>query len=228
MRDEDGRLLRTYKDGRAHLNAYLEDHAFLIEALLILYEADFDPRWFAAARELAETMIDRFGDDERGGFYSTSADHETLIARRKEVGDHPIPAGNSSAALGLLRLAALSGEARFAEWGRGVLALFGEPAINHPDSFAHFLRALDFDLATTREVALVGADPAALLAVVRSTFRPDIVVASGPAGATEPPLLDARTEVGGEPAAYVCEGFTCQLPVTDPGALERRLAEAQG
>src|SRR5882757_7895775 len=137
MRDDDGRLLRTYKDGRAHLNAYLEDHAFMVEALLVLYEASFEPRWFAAARELAETMIERFGDPERGGFFTTSADHETLIARRKEVGDHPIPAGNSAAALGLLRLAALSGESRFAELGRGVFALFGDPAVSHPDSFAH-------------------------------------------------------------------------------------------
>src|SRR5262249_50681913 len=153
MRDpETGHLLRTYKDGRAHLNAYLEDHAFMVEALLVLYEASFDPRWFAAARELAETMIERFGDPERGGFFTTSSDHERLIARRKEVGDHPIPAGNSAAAYGLLRLAALSGEARFAEQARGVFALFGDPAISHPDSFAHFLRALDFDQASTREV----------------------------------------------------------------------------
>jgi uncharacterized protein YyaL (SSP411 family) len=225
MRDDDGRLLRTYKDGRAHLNAYLEDHAFMIEALLVLYEAGFDPRWFAAARELAETTIERFGDPERGGFFSTSADHETLIARRKEVGDHPIPAGNSAAALGLLRLAALSGEARYAERARGVLALFGDPAIGHPDSFAHFLRALDFEHSSTREVALVGADLGTLEGVVRSTFRPNVVVAAGPAGATEPPLLDARTEIGGEPAAYVCEGFSCNLPVTDPAALERELAD---
>jgi hypothetical protein len=225
MRDDEDRLLRTYKDGRAHLNAYLEDHAFTVEALLGLYEATFDPRWFAAARELAETMIERFGDPERGGFFSTSADHETLIARRKEVGDHPIPAGQSAAALGLVRLAALSGEAAFAERARGVLALFGEPAFSHPDSFAHFLRALDFDLAATREVAVVGGDLGPLLAVVRSAFRPNVVVAAGPAGAVEPPLLDARTEVGGEPAAYVCEGFACRLPVTDPAALERELTD---
>ncbi|HTT95644.1 MAG TPA: thioredoxin domain-containing protein [Solirubrobacterales bacterium] len=224
MRDESGRLLRTYKDGRAHLNAYLEDHAFLLEALLVLYEAGFDPRWFTAARELAETMIERFGDPERGGFFSTSTDHETLIARRKEVGDHPIPAGNSAAALGLLRLAALTGEARYAEQARGVLALFGDPAIGHPDSFAHLLRALDFDHSPTREVALVGDDLTALAAVVRATFRPNVVVAAGPAGATEPPLLDARTEIGGEPAAYVCEGFACNLPVTLPTALEKELA----
>ncbi len=227
MRDDEGRLLRTYKDGRAHLNAYLEDHAFMVEALLVLYEAGFDPRWFAAARELAETMIDRFGDPERGGFFSTSTDHETLIARRKEVGDHPIPAGNSAAALGLLRLAALSGEGRFAEQGRGVLALFGDPAIGHPDSFAHFLRALDFEHSSTREVALIGDDLGTLEGVVRATFRPNVVIAAGPAGATEPPLLDARTEIGGEPAAYVCEGFACNLPVTDPAALERELTDVQ-
>jgi uncharacterized protein len=225
MRDDDGRLLRTYKDGRAHLNAYLEDHAFLVEALLTLYEASFDPRWFSEARALAETMIERFGDDERGGFFTTSSDHESLIARRKEVGDHPIPAGQSSAALGLLRLAALSGEAAFATRAVGVFALFGEPMITHPDSFAHLLRALDFHHAKTREVALVGTDTTALEAIVRATFRPNVVVAAGPAGATEPPLLDARTEVGGEPAAYVCEGFTCNLPVTNPAALEKELAD---
>jgi uncharacterized protein YyaL (SSP411 family) len=227
MRDgEAGHLLRTYKDGRAHLNAYLEDHAFTVEALLVLYEASFDPRWFAAARELAETMIERFGDDEKGGFFSTSSDHEDLIARRKEVGDHPIPAGQSAAALGLLRLAALSGEHTFADRALSVIALFGEPAVTHPDSFAHLLRALDFHLAKTREVALVGAHLTTLESIVRAAFRPHVVLAGGPAGATEPPLLDARTEVGGEPAAYVCEGFTCNLPVTDPAALERELAES--
>jgi uncharacterized protein YyaL (SSP411 family) len=225
MRDEDDRLLRTYKDGRAHLNAYLEDHAFLVEALLTLYESGFDPRWFKEARALAESMIDRFGDAERGGFFTTSTDHEDLIARRKEVGDHPIPAGQSSAALGLLRLAALSGEARFTDRAAGVFALFGEPMISHPDSFAHLLRALDFHLASKREVALVGQDTSALEAIVRAEFRPNVVVAAGPAGAVEPPLLDARTEIGGEPAAYVCEGFTCNLPVTDPAALQRELAD---
>ncbi len=106
-------------------------------------------------------MIERFGDAERGGFFTTSTDHEELIARRKEVGDHPIPAGQSHAALGLLRLAALSGEARFADRAAGVFALFGEPMISHPDSFAHLLRALDFHLASKREVALVGQDTSA-------------------------------------------------------------------
>ncbi|HEX6667327.1 MAG TPA: thioredoxin domain-containing protein [Solirubrobacterales bacterium] len=215
MHDPDGRLLRTYKDGDARLNAYLEDHAFLLEALLKLYEADFDPRWFEAARELADAMIARFGDAERGGFYSTSADHEELIARRKEVGDHPIPSGNSAAAMGLLRLAALSGERSYEQQAEGVFALFARTAVQHPDSFAHMLRALDFHLASVKEVALVGDDLSELAATVRAALRPHLVLAGGPAGSEEPPLLRDRPTVDGRPAGYVCEHFTCQAPVTD-------------
>ncbi len=121
LRDDGGRLLRTYKDGRAHLNAYLEDHAYLLEALLTLYESSFEPRWFGEARSLADTTIERFADDENGGFFDTSSDHEQLLARRKDLEDHPIPAGNSSAAYGLLRLAALSGEHEYES--RAVLGL---------------------------------------------------------------------------------------------------------
>jgi uncharacterized protein len=228
MRDEDGRLLRTYKDGEARLNAYLEDHAFLLEALLTLYESSFEPRWLEAAWGIAETTIERFGDPERGGFFSTSEDHEQLIARRKEVGDHPIPAGGSSAAMGLLRLAALSGERRFERQAEGVLGLFAEPALQHPEAFAHLLRALDFHLSPTREVALVGEDVGPLAAVVRAAFRPHLVLAAGPEGSEVPALLRGRTEVGGRPAAYVCERFACRLPITDPEALRDELANASG
>src|SRR5215211_2683541 len=108
LRDGRGRLLRSWKDGQGKLNAYLEDHAFLLEALISLYEASFEPRWFGEARALADSMIERFADDDNGGFFETSSDHEQLVARRKDLEDHPIPAGNSSAAYGLLRLAALT------------------------------------------------------------------------------------------------------------------------
>jgi len=225
LRDADGHLLRTYKDGDARLNAYLEDHAFLLEALLTLYEASFETRWFEGARQLADDLVARFGDPERGGFFSTSADHEELIVRRKEVGDHPIPSGNSAAALGLLRLAALTGERSYERQAEGVFALFSQPALSHPDSFAHLLRALDFHLSLTREVALVGDGIDELVAVVRAEYRPHLVAAAGPEGSEEPPLLSGRTEVDGRPAAYVCESFSCKLPVTDPAALERELAD---
>jgi uncharacterized protein YyaL (SSP411 family) len=223
LRDEDGKLLRTFKDGRAHLNAYLEDHAFLLEALLALYEASFEARWFEEARSLADAMINRFGDPERGGFYSTSSDHEELIARRKEVGDHPIPSGNSSAALGLLRLAALTGERRYEQEAQGVFALFAKPAVQHPDAFAHMLRALDFDISPTREVAIVGDDLVELAAVIREKPRPHLVAAGGPEGTGEPPLMADRATVEGRPAAYVCENFACKLPVTSADELRKLL-----
>ncbi|HEY8809221.1 MAG TPA: thioredoxin domain-containing protein, partial [Solirubrobacterales bacterium] len=189
LRDGDGRLLRTYKDGEGRLNAYLEDHAFLLEALLTLYEATFEQRWFEGARALGDTMIGRFGDPERGGFFSTSGDHEELIARRKEIGDHPIPSGNSAAALGLLRLEALTGERSYGEQAEGILRLFAKAAPRQPDAFAHLLRALDFQLAPTKEVALIGDDLSELAAAVRSSHRPHMVLAGGAEGSETPPLL---------------------------------------
>jgi uncharacterized protein YyaL (SSP411 family) len=219
MRDADGRLLRTHKDGDTRLNAYLEDHAFLLEALLTLYESSFEPGWFGEAEQLAKAMLDRFHDAERGGFFSTSDDHEQLIARRKEIGDHPIPSGNSAAALGLLRLSALTGNREYEHRATEVFALFAWAAIQHPESFAHLLRALDFHLSPTQEVALVGEELDELATVVRSGFRLHLVLAGGPEGSEEPPLLRDRPLLDGRPTAYVCENFACQAPVTSPQKL---------
>jgi uncharacterized protein YyaL (SSP411 family) len=222
LRSDDGRLLRSWKDGRGRLNAYLEDHAFLLEALLVLYESSFEPRWFAAARQLADTMIERFADEESGGFFETSNDHELLVARRKDLEDHPIPSGNSSAALGLLRLAALTGEHEYERRAVSVLRLLHEVAPRHPQAFAHLLQALDFHLSPTREVALVGDDLRPLERVVRGAFRPRIVLAGGDADGI--PLLRDRQPVDGRAAAYVCEQFACKAPVTAPEELERLLS----
>jgi uncharacterized protein YyaL (SSP411 family) len=222
MRDESGRLLRTWKDGQGRLNAYLEDHAYLVEALLTLYEATFEPRWFNAARELADTMIERFADDQRGGFFDTASDHEQLVARRKSLEDNPIPAGNSSAAFGLLRLYALTGERGYEQRAVGVFRLLHEVAARHPQAFAHLLQALDFHFASVKEVAIVGPDARALERVVRDAFRPHLVLAGGEAGGV--PLLEGRTAVEGRAAAYVCEHFACRRPVTEPAELEQLLA----
>ncbi|HEY0392457.1 MAG TPA: thioredoxin domain-containing protein [Solirubrobacterales bacterium] len=223
MRDPAGRLLRTYKDGRAHLNAYLEDHAFLLEALLTLYESTFEQSWFERARSLADTMLARFADEQRGGFFSTSDDHESLIARRKEIGDHPIPSGNSAAAMGLLRLSALTGERSYERQAESVFRLFTKPAAQHPEAFAHLLRAIDFHLSPTKEVALIGDDLNDLAAVVRSKHRPHLVLAGGPEGSDTPELLRDRPTTDGSPTAYVCESFSCRQPVTDSPALEALL-----
>ncbi|HEU4737008.1 MAG TPA: thioredoxin domain-containing protein [Solirubrobacterales bacterium] len=219
LRDPGGNLLRTYKDGRPHLNAYLEDHAFLLEALLSLYEASFETVWFERARDLADILLARFADPERGGFFSTSDDHEALIARRKEIGDHPIPSGNSAAAFGLLRLAALSGERAYEGAAAGVFRLFAGPAGAHPEAFAHLLRAIDFHLAATKEVALIGDDLTELAATVRAELRPHLVLAGGPEGSEQPALLANRPAIAGGAAAYVCEGFACKQPVADTRSL---------
>jgi uncharacterized protein YyaL (SSP411 family) len=220
MRDADGRLLRTYNAGEAKLNGYLEDHAFMVEALLTLYEATFEPRWFAAARAIADDMIERFGDPARGGFFQTSSDHEQLVTRRKEIDDSPIPSGQSSAAFALLRLAALTGEARYEDAGVGVLTLFADLLRRSPLAFGHLLQALDFHLSPVREVALVGGDTTALQRVVRARYRPNVVLAGGDGeddGGV--PLLAGRSARDGAAAAYVCEGFACRAPVTEPEAL---------
>jgi hypothetical protein len=226
MRAPDGRLLRTFNAGQARLPAYLEDHAFLLEALLVLYEATFEERWFVEARAMADTIVARFADSERGGFFSTADDHQALIARRKDLEDTPIPAGGSAAALGLLRLAMLTGEHAYEEHAVGQLALLHEIAVRHPTAFGHLLQALDLYLAPRREVALAGDAEgiAALAAVVREAPRPHLVLAGGPGdGATEVALMRDRAPVEGQAAAYVCERFACRRPVTDPGALRELL-----
>jgi uncharacterized protein len=220
MRDGDGRLLRTYNRGRAKIPAYLEDHAFLLEASITLYEATFDYRWFAQARALADEIIDRFADPERGGFFAVGADHG-LIARRKELEDAPIPSGASSATYGLLRLAALTGEARYAQAAESTIALLHAIAPQHPTAFGHLLQAIDFHLAPVKEVALAGPDTAALERVVRGEFRPHLVLAGGGGNV---PLLEGREAVDGRGAAYVCERFACQRPVTEPDELRELLS----
>jgi uncharacterized protein YyaL (SSP411 family) len=153
LRDERGRLLRTYNDGRAKIDAYLEDHAFLLEAMLVLFETTCEERWFDEAIALADELIARFADTELGGFFSTAIDQEALIARRKDLEDSPIPAGASSAALGLLRLAQLTGEETYERHAVSVLRLLQEIAPRHPAAFGHLLQAMHWNLSPARPIA---------------------------------------------------------------------------
>ena len=153
LRDEHGRLLRAYNDGRAKIGAYLEDHAFLLEAMIALFEANCDERWLERARELADEIIERFADPERGGFFSTAAGGDDLIVRRKELEDTPIPSGSSSAALGLLRLSQLTGEDSYERHALSVLRLEHEIAVRHPAAFGALLQALHHYLAPARPIA---------------------------------------------------------------------------
>jgi uncharacterized protein YyaL (SSP411 family) len=223
LRDTDGRLLRTWKDGQARLDAYLEDYAFLLEALITLYESTFDPQWYEQAVTLADSLIDRFEDSERGGFFTTAKDRDELPIRRKDLEDSPVPSGNSAAGFALLRLALLSGEGSYERHALGVLRLLFPLAVRHPTAFGHLLRAADFYVSPVREVAIVGPDPGMhdLVAVVRGRFRPHVVLAGGATDAV--PLLEGRDPVDGTAAAYVCEHFVCQAPVTRPEELAAAL-----
>jgi len=150
---ERGRLLRTYNHGQAKIDAYLEDHAFLLEALIALFEASCEERWFHQAVALADELIERFADEESGGFFSTAADGEVLIARRKDLEDSPIPSGSSSAAVGLLRLAQLTGSEEYERCALGALALVADIAPRHPGAFGHMLQALHWHLSPARPIA---------------------------------------------------------------------------
>jgi uncharacterized protein YyaL (SSP411 family) len=222
LRAPDDGLLRSWKNGEAQIDAFLDDYAFLLEALITLYESTFEPRWYREAVSVAEQLIDRFEDSERGGFFTTARDQDELPVRRKDLEDSPIPSGNSAAAFGLLRLARLSGQAAYERQAVGVLRLLFPLATRHPLAFTHLLRAADFYLAPVREVAIVGSAGEAdeLVAVVRERFRPHLVLAGGENGV---PLLDGRVPVDGRAAAYVCEHFACQAPVTSPDALRALL-----
>jgi len=240
LRDDDGRLLRTWKDGRGRLRAYLEDYAFLLEALLTLYEATFDPRWYREAVALADQLTLHFADGERGGFFTTADDHEQLAARRKDLDDSPIPSGSSSAAFGLLRLASLSGEQRYEQHAVSVLRLVYPLAAKHPHGFGHLLRAIDFYLAPVKQVVITGPPKgrAELLRVVHSQFRPHIVLAGshlwntstqqeGSASellAKRPASASESVASASESVAFVCQHFTCKSPVSEPEELAALLA----
>ncbi len=217
LRDSSGGLLRTFNRGRAKLPAFLEDHAYLLEAYLTLYEATFDPSWFVRARALADLILERFYDAERGGFFSTAGTDPHLIARRKDLEDAPIPSGASAACFGLLRLARFTGESSYEDAAVSLIRLLHTVVPQHPLAFGHLLRAIDFHLSPVREVALAGDDVTPLARVVHAGYHPHVVLAGGPA--TGVPLLEGRGPVDGRAAAYVCEHFTCRAPVTTPEEL---------
>ena len=227
LRSSEGRLARSWKDGRATGSGVLEDYAHLADGLLALYEATFDERWFTSARALADTILDHFVDPA-GGYFDTADDHERLVTRPKDVQDNAIPSGGAMATFVLLRLHALTGEGRYRAAAESAIRSVAPLAGRYPTAFALWLTAIDFALAEPAEVAIVG-DPAdattrELLAVVNAGYRPAQVVAvSADPTRSAIPLLSDRTMVGGRPTAYVCRNFACQMPVTDPAALREQL-----
>jgi uncharacterized protein YyaL (SSP411 family) len=228
LQEPGGRLLRTWKDGRAKLNAYIEDHANLADGLICLYQASGEVRYLDEARRLADRMITEFWDEENGGFFFTSSDHEELILRNKDFYDNATPSGNSAAADVLLRLAKFYGEEKYARFGSTVLRLASAQVRRHPQGFGRALSAIEFDLSAVKEIVIIGENGNDLEREVKGSYWPAAVVATSDGASGVLPLLAGRSTIDGKPTAFVCENFVCQRPVTTVEELNELLESDLG
>ncbi|MBI4851763.1 MAG: thioredoxin domain-containing protein [Acidobacteria bacterium] len=227
----NGRLLRSYKNEQARFNAYQEDYAYFIDALIATYEATFQTKWLVEARRLADIMINQFWDEEEGGFFFTSNDHEELIIRSKEYTDNATPSGNSVAVDVLLKLHHIFNDERYEKIAVRILGLVGKALERFPGGFGHMLGALDFYLGQTKEIAIIGNpesdDTKALVKTIYQGHLPNkIVLVVHPSDSESInllPLLANRLMIDGMATAYVCEHFTCKEPVTKVDELTKQL-----
>ena len=226
---QDGRLLRSWRNGQARHNAYLEDYASLILAMLSLYQVNPDLFWFTSAQRLAHEMVDRY-QDSSGGFFDTSADHELLLIRPKDLQDNATPSGNALAAMALLQLSAYTGNARWHDLADQMLNQILPSASRYPTAFAQWLNAIDFSFGPVTEVAILGnihdEQTSQLQDFLWSQFRPRMVAAISPfpIPPDAPALLHGRTLLNNQTTAYVCQNHTCKYPVTTVADLQEQLS----
>ncbi len=223
------RLFRTWKDGSAKLNGYLEDYATVVEGWIATYQATGDIRWLDEAAKLTEVQIRLFWDPESGDFYFTPSDHERLLVRHKEYMDNATPSGNAVACFNLLRLAKILGKQDYHEKAEHMLSRVSRALSRHPLAFGYWLQALDFYLGPVQEFALVGPqkEQEQLLPAIRERYLPNKVLASSEtvdhALGRKVPLLAGKTALEGKATAYVCRDYACQKPVTTRAELEELL-----
>ena len=219
----DGRLLRSWKDGTAKLNAYIEDYANLADGLIELYQATGKAKYLLSARELADKMISEFWDEEGGGFYFTSSDHEALIVRSKDFNDNATPSGNSAAADVLLRLSKIFGEEKYERHALSVMRMIAPQIDRYAGAFGRALSAMEFLLGPVREIVVTGAMSEEIEEVLRLEYMPRKVLVRESDGGPDLPLLEGRSAPDGKTAVYVCENFTCKFPVSDAESLRVQL-----
>ena len=226
---KDDRLLRSYKDGTARIDAFLEDYAAVGNAILSVYEVTLEPGWLDEAAWITERVIDLFWDDTDGVFHDGPRDGETLAVRARDLMDNATPSGNSLAVELLIRSAHLFGEERHRDIARGVLDREAGLMARFPAAFGRLLGALDQTVADPVEIAIVGAreDPRTqeLLDVALRPYMPNRTIAGVAPGedlSHTLPVLEGRNR-GPEPAAFVCERYACKAPVTDAVALAEQL-----
>ena len=223
------RLLRSWREDQAKHNAYLEDYAGLILALLALYQSDSNVEWYTAALKLADEMVAHFSDPD-GGFFDTRDDHEALLVRPKDIQDSATPSGNALAATALLQLAAYGDRNNWRNVAEDMLASIQNALLRYPTSFAQWLSAANFAVGPTREVAIIGGPNDSrvqeLLRTLWKSYRPRQVTAISayPPEPGSPALLADRPLLNNQPTAYVCQGFVCLQPVNSPDEMEAQLA----
>jgi uncharacterized protein YyaL (SSP411 family) len=223
------RMRRSYKDGRAPLPGYLEDQAAVADGLLSLYEATFDPTWLDDVHGLLTELLTAFWDETEAAFFDTGVDQERLVVRPQDVTDNALPSGTSMAIDVLLRAGMLLGEPSWIDRARVTLERLGPTAAKAPQAFGRLLAAIDFYLGRPIELAVIGnpAEPqvTGFLEVIRARYLPNRLVAVAPPGRQSRPLplLGDRGTIDGKVTAYLCEGFVCQAPTTDPSELARQL-----
>jgi uncharacterized protein len=230
---KEGRLHRSWRAGQLGVPAFLEDHAFLAQGLLDLFEATFEPRWLAAATELSERLEALFADGEAGGWFSTAPDQELLLVREKPTHDGALPSGAAVAALNALRLEAFTTDARWRRIAEGALRSYRGTLEEQPLALTDLLLALDAATDLVREVVLVWPEgqppPEGFQDVLRRTFLPSRALAGAPEGAAlerlaqVAPIAAGKVAVGGQPTAYVCERGACHLPAIAADKLASQL-----
>ena len=218
----DGGLYRTYRTGKAHLDAYLEDYAYLAEALIDVYEAGGEERYLREAVRLGERLLHDFPDEKHGGFFTTANDHEVLILRGREGPDGATPSGNAVAAMALARLSFHEDREDFRDAATQAVRAYGQQISRIPRGFAKTIMAAEFLLNGPLELAFIGSPSDAgrdrLLHEAARHFVPHRIIAHGNPDALESqhPLLKGKGLVEGQAALYVCRNYACQAPLTDP------------
>jgi len=233
MRTEDGGLLHRFRDGEAAIPAFADDYAFVILALIELYETTFDTHYLSEALELHRLFRAHFLDPEQGGYFSTSDEAEVLFARKKEIYDGAIPSANSVACENLIRLSLLTGDMTHEEHASSLARHFGSRVKDNPASYGWFLCAIDWATGHSQEIVIAGdagaTDTERMIAAVRSRYLPTCTVLFRPASGSATDLFTLAPftkDLGGKDGkatAYVCSGHTCSVPITDTNALEEAL-----
>jgi uncharacterized protein len=224
----EGKLKRSWREGKITNAVFLEDYAALILGLIELYQTDFDDKWFTTARQLTDEMIELF-NDPNGGFFDTPENSEELLVRPKDVQDSATPSGNALATEVLLKLAAFTDHGKYRDLAEKSMSQVTDSALRYPTAFGRWLSAADFALGNVKQVAVL-YDPSEdnaqdLIQVTRSAYKPNMVVAASahPPSKDAPSLLADRPLKDGQATVYVCEGFVCKYPVVSSAELEKLL-----